>query len=597
MSIVYANSIILDQTFLNNQVVVNVNCNNRTWLDNTMYGAFYNSRTIDSVTGLNNSVTNMTIAFGNCTNLKSSPTLPSNVTTLDSCFINCTNLTSTPTLPNSVVNLSATFYGCSNLIQVNEIPDSVINMEGTFYKCHNLTSINALPNNVENLAYTFSSTNIAESPTIPNSVTNMYGTFGNCTKLTTAPTIPDSVTDLSLTFMFDSKLYQMPNIPDSITTLDRTFLLCEGFVSWNSSNTLSANLETMRMTFVKCTNITYVPSLYNYTKLTNMYDAFQNCWKLSYTPNIPDSVTHMAGTFSCCRNLTNITNLPPNLVNMGAGGSDLIPELPGQHMLESGCFSYCTNLPDTNVPRIPNTVEDMCGTFAGCYTFVNTPTLPTSVINTAECFMSCRNLITTTAIPSNVTNVQNMFAGCTNLTGNIYVASNKIQDASNCFRGATAIKNLYIPFKNSDNSYSATYNTFKALGYDEETRKDGTILIDLADSRVLTINPDIRNCETTLEYNGNTIVQKGSLSLLIPNNTTVNYTAMCPGYRVLTNSFVINAHTTLDLTLVEPFRDYIITYDDEQYTTYTAPNSYMNIYTSSKESVNIAADFTITQGN
>ena len=60
------------------------------------------------------------------------------------------------------------------------------------------------------------------------------------------------------------------------------------------------------------------------------------------------------------------------------------------------------------------------------------------------------------------------FSHCENLTGNIYILSNRITNATDCFNMTSAIKNVYIPFTYSNNVPSATYNSFISAGYNTE---------------------------------------------------------------------------------------------------------------------------------
>lgn len=150
-----------------------------TLINNTSIGveAFYNCKTLTSVT-IPNSVTSISSrAFCNCDQL-TSITIPNSVTIIKTgVFYECSRLTSI-TIPDSMTIIeSETFRGCSSLRSVI-IPDSITTIkQGAFQECVALNSVS-----------------------IGNSVTNIgrYA-FEYCTQLrsiicnaTTAPTIKDS---------------------------------------------------------------------------------------------------------------------------------------------------------------------------------------------------------------------------------------------------------------------------------------------------------------------------------------------------------------------------------------------------------------------
>ena len=139
--------------------IVKVDLNNIPFEDNSMAGAFrdpsvYSSR-LNSVSNINQNVTNMWMTFYGCTNLVNAPVIPNSVVSMDYTFMSCSNLVNAPIIPNSVTNMYSTFSGCSKLINAPVIPNSVTDMYSTFGGC----------------------TNLVNAPAIPNSVTYMYGIF------------------------------------------------------------------------------------------------------------------------------------------------------------------------------------------------------------------------------------------------------------------------------------------------------------------------------------------------------------------------------------------------------------------------------------
>ena len=457
-------------------------------------------------------------------------------------------LQSVTNLCSNTTRMESTFYNCRNLQTITDFPANVTDMTGTFYKCINLVNIPAaLPNNIISMDYTFGGCNkLTSVPDMPDTVTSAVGTYQVTDRLVNPPKLSNSLTKLPETFWM-SGIVDIPKIPNSVTSLTKTFMFCTRLVDLaNTTNRLHNGITDMYMSFCKTFYMTTAPILPS--SVTNMFDTFYMCENLTSTPVIPDSVTSMAGTFQACYNLTNITNLPPNVVNLGAGGTDMMPEIPGLvHGIGSGCFAYCESLTKEGIPTIPNSVRDMCGTFAYCDGLVSTPNLPNAVVNIAECFMGCENLQNvSTEIPTSVTNVRNTFANCTNLTGDVVIKSNKIQDATHCFINTTATKNVYIPFTYSNSVHTKTYNSFINAGYDTAGTTCGVYLKDIDNKVLITINPTPADATVTFNVPGYT--QSGN-SIEVPTGMNVEYSVSKQYHVTVSDTILATTDTTIPVTL------------------------------------------------
>ena len=166
-------------------------------------------------------------AFYDCRSL-TSITLPNSITRIGCCaFRYCTNLTSI-TIPNSVTSIGKwAFYDCHSLTSIT-IPNSVTSIgDGAFEFCTSLTSI-TIPNSVTAIGdNAFYGCRSLTSITIPNSVTNIGNfAFTNCSNLASI-TIPDSVTRIGKWAFSWCRSLTTIIIPNSVTTIDfGAFYLC-----------------------------------------------------------------------------------------------------------------------------------------------------------------------------------------------------------------------------------------------------------------------------------------------------------------------------------------------------------------------------------
>lgn len=115
---VAANTInIVNTTYENKDVLKNVDLFGVSWVNNSMYKAFYDCNELISVTNINSAITNMHSCYTNCQKLTTIPDIPANVTDLSYTFQSCRCLNAIPTIPSSVTNVYKAFDGCVNANQ------------------------------------------------------------------------------------------------------------------------------------------------------------------------------------------------------------------------------------------------------------------------------------------------------------------------------------------------------------------------------------------------------------------------------------------------------------------------------------------------
>ena len=274
-------------------------------------------------------------AFYNCRSL-TSVTIPDGVTSIgEDAFWNCTSLTSV-TIPDSVTSIGGyAFHNCTSLTSVT-IPDSVTSIgDWAFSGCKSLTSV-TIPDSVTSIGeYTFSQCTSLTSVTIPDSVTSIGGqAFYKCTSLTSV-TIPGSVTSIGKSAFSECTSLTSVTIPDGVTSIGRgAFSDCAAltgiWVAEGNSHYVSDASGVLfnkdKTTLVQCPGAFAVYTIPG--SVTSIGDdAFSGCASLT-SVTIPDSVTSIGNyAFSCCGSLTDVyftgTETAWNCITIGTANDAL----------------------------------------------------------------------------------------------------------------------------------------------------------------------------------------------------------------------------------------------------------------------------------
>ncbi|MDX2109483.1 MAG: leucine-rich repeat domain-containing protein [Verrucomicrobiota bacterium] len=444
------------------------------------YRAFYDCRSLTSVT-IPNSVTSIgEAAFYGCYSL-TSVTIPSSVTSIgDSAFEYCSDLTSVTlgnsvtsigvfaftncysltsvTIPNSVTSIGeAAFAFCSSLTNVT-IPNSVTSIgDGVFFHCRNLTSV-TLPNSVTSIGYSafyncISLTNVA----IPNSVTSIGDeAFYNCTSLTSV-TIPNSVTSISVLAFTNCTSLTSVTLGNSVTSIgDAAFSSCTSLTGVTIPNSVTFIGDGA---FYDCTSLTAFivdPTNSAYSSLDGvLFNKTQTALiqypsaKTGSTFTIPNSVTSIGDSaFFNCISLTSVT-IPNSVTFIGSWafsscGSLTIVTIPNSvTSIGEGAFYSCTSLTSVTIPNSVTSIGDHA--FEYCRSLANV-TIPNSVTTIGySAFNNCAGL-TSVTIPNSVTSIgSSAFSYCTNLTSATFAGNSPTGFGSNVFNNTTPGFTIYYP--------------------------------------------------------------------------------------------------------------------------------------------------------
>lgn len=323
-------------------------------------------------------------------------------------------------------SMAFAFYNDANVQYIYNISPNVTNYHRAFEGCTNLIAIT--------IPYTFYEEGSDNTDAFAGA-TNLQTIniiFDNrpVDPNTPAPNVP---TTNSIAGAFaDTSITVLPIIPNTVTNISHSFT--NTHISEIPPSGIPISTVNMQASFMG-TKVVHIPTLP--PSVEDLSWAFANCYDLETVANFPVNVVNMQGTFYDDYNLTSYTDIRSNRL------TDM-----------SLCFWNCQNL--TSFGTITSK----------------------QLTNMYETFYNCTNMITAPMIPSGVVNANGLFDGCSNLTGDVYIRSEIVNDASNCFNNTSLEKNVHIPFFYSNNTYSETYNSFINAGYSDVERINGVLLID-----------------------------------------------------------------------------------------------------------------------
>ncbi|MCR4665631.1 MAG: leucine-rich repeat domain-containing protein [Paludibacteraceae bacterium] len=252
--------------------------------------AFYNCKSLTTVT-IPNSVTSIgNNAFSYCPNLTSA-TIGNSVTSIGEYAFCACSLTSV-TIPNSVTSIgNGAFSGCSGLTSV-AISNSMTSIgEQAFFGCSSLTSV-TIPNSVTTIGEkAFCDCSSLTSIEIPNSVTTIgQYAFYNCSSMTSV-TIGKSVTSI-----------EYNAFPTNVV---KEILFTGTMAEWCTKSFNPSSISSSYTLYIDGKAVTNAVIPNSVTSIGNY--AFSNCLSLT-SVTIPNNVTTIGNdVFSGCSGLNSVT--------------------------------------------------------------------------------------------------------------------------------------------------------------------------------------------------------------------------------------------------------------------------------------------------
>ena len=462
---------------------------------NITYGAFQNSKNVQSIVISEGATEIATYAFNGCSAL-TNISIPDSIMSVGvSAFANCTGLQYTEY--GNALYLGNTTNPYVVLMNATDksITSCTVNVKTkiiyyyAFYNCSSLTSVAMSDSVVVIGASAFSGCSSLNNITIPSGLTKLdEETFSGCSSLTEI-IIPNGVTTIGTSAFAGCSSLSSIIIPDSVTLLGASaFRNCSSLTSVTVGNNVTA---IGSHTFDGCSRLTDV-TLGNNVATIGAY-AFSGCSSLS-SITIPNSVTSIDEyAFSGCADLLRIT-LPDSVKSIG------------EH-----AFSGCTSLESATIGNGVETIDQYA--FNECGNLTNV-TFGSGVKTIGKyAFYNCKNLTSLTFGDKLETIGERAFYNCGSLQS-VAFGSSVTSIAGEAFRDCD-ITNTY---------YTGSLAEWCNIVFDGAySNPSGNLYINNQLVTDVVIPNGVTEIKKYAFYGFNSIV-----SVIIPNSvTSIGYDAFC----------------------------------------------------------------------
>lgn len=375
-------------------------------------------------------------------------TIPDTVTNLaDQAFYACAKVNSV-SIPDGISNIGdLMFFGCSSMTSII-IPEGVTNIgNNAFALCNSLKSVN-LPDGLVSIGNgAFSPCASLITATIPGSVTALGGfVYNQCTALASV-TVLSGVTRIETYDFYNCTNLASVSLPTTLTSIGD-----EAFAGSGLTNlSIPANVTNLGvLTFTSCNRLRNVALPGNIGSI-DMGD-FWGCSKL-LAIDVPEGVSTIASyAFYECTSLTNVT-IPASVTNL------------------AGAFSTCTSLANISVDPLNAVYSSLTGvlydksqtTLLLCPAeLASSYSIPTTVTVIGSGAMANCPLLTNITIPGSITNIgSSAFQNDGNLQGAFFLGNAPTADST-----VFAYSPTIVYYQPGTTGWGATFGGRPALALD-----------------------------------------------------------------------------------------------------------------------------------
>ena len=393
-------------------------------------------------------------------------------------FKGCQYMTNVPNLinydaSNNYVDIVETFSECKNLTEINININNALGigqMRYAFYNCQNLKTINFIQPNAftnensditQDLMSVFSDCRNLTEININNgfvTASSISSAFSNCYNITDLSNIIIGVSrmtaDPTYTFHYCYNLVNFPVFEGQtdypIGSISGMFDCCN-YLNNNILNTILDHfnfdyLAHIDFAFEGCTNLTALPSQFNYDNINNFASAFSGVNITDINLSISNG-SSLQRTFSSTYPKYNETTQGTDIIETNSPLTNLtLTNCSNVQYIDEMCIN-CKNLRSVNISNLSTNLYQCSYMFANCQNLTNVAFENCefgSVYQTSSMFENCYNLVDCPNISTLSNSLQQtdcMFADCYNLVNVPTLNMEQVYSATDMFKNCYNLSN------------------------------------------------------------------------------------------------------------------------------------------------------------